>query len=154
MWELLSENADSMKLKCFAEMSSFRWKFTTGSTSSRNLPCLLLICRSVSGFQDLCLILLESLEMLILHQNKKFQRAWVSWKHGISELRQALLHPPRWLSWTKRHKEDGQQSVIAKDKAVEHSLSHIFLPSWEDRAGKQDFQWENGQIQQFHGLGW
>lgn len=152
MWEPLSESADSMKLKCFAEMSSFRWKFTTGNTSDRNLPCLLLFGLPVLWFQDVWLFVLESMEMLTLCQNTVSWclgslRTWDLWAVTSSA-------PTSKLAVLNRETQGGRtaKSFFAKDKALEHSLSHIFLLSWEERAVNKTSREKMNNFSSF--MGW
>lgn len=141
MWELLSENADSMKRNCFAEMSSFRWKFTTGTTLSKDSPSLFLLCHSVLGIEDPCLLLLESLEMLSFIQS--FTVFGFPANMGFqSHYELSSLSPSR-QCWAKRHKEDRLQSFFAKDEASRAFPVSYLLLSFETRAGKWDLQWQN-----------
>lgn len=88
-WELLSENADSRKLNCFAEMSTFWWKVTTGTTLSKDLPSLFLLSHPVLGFEDLFILLLESLEML-----SSIQSFTGFWLPGTRNFRAVTSSPP------------------------------------------------------------
>lgn len=139
MWELLSENADSTKPNCFAEMSSFWWKVTTDTTLSKDSPSLLLLSPSVLGFEDPCLFLRESLEMLSFNQS--FTVFWLL-GHGISELLWAVLHSLTNNAEQRDARRIGYSLSLLKIGSRAFPVSHPLL-SFEARAGKWDFQEEN-----------
>lgn len=90
MWELLSENADSRKLNCFAEMSLFWWKVTTGNTLSKRLAFSVLTLPLCPRIQRSSSLSAGKPGNVILHS--KFHSVLVACKYGISELLRALLH--------------------------------------------------------------
>lgn len=148
LWELLLKNADSMKLKYFAEMSSLWWKSNIDSTFSRNQPCLLLLpaCSGIPRSWGLCTGKngnAHSSPKQKVSQCLGSLQTWDFWAaiSSAATLKLATLNRETWGGWAA--------NFFAKD-----SLSRIFLLSWEEKAGKHDFWWENEQLRQFHGLGW